>query len=71
MDGGSARRKATTYTQGNTDTEQTHTNIHACSAVRTHDLSVGLDWLNVSLLQPLAPVSSIKFVEHNSLYQTC
>jgi hypothetical protein len=30
MDGGSARRKAT-YTQNNTDTKDTHTDIHASS----------------------------------------
>jgi hypothetical protein len=35
LDGGSARRKATTYTQDNTNTERT--NIHALSGIRTHD----------------------------------
>jgi hypothetical protein len=33
MDGGSARRKAATYTQNNT-------NIHASSGIQTHDPSV-------------------------------
>jgi hypothetical protein len=37
MDRGSARRNAATYTQGNTDTEKTHTDIHASSGFRTHD----------------------------------
>jgi hypothetical protein len=40
FDGGSARRKAATYTQNNTNTEQTHTDIHASSGIRTHDPSV-------------------------------
>jgi hypothetical protein len=40
LDGGSARRKAATYTQDGTNTEQTHTDIHASSGVRTHDPSV-------------------------------
>jgi hypothetical protein len=35
LDGGSARRKASTYTQNNTNTE-----IHALSGIRTHDPSV-------------------------------
>jgi hypothetical protein len=37
---GSARHKATTYTQNNTDIEWTHTYIHALSGIRTHDPSV-------------------------------
>jgi hypothetical protein len=40
LDGGSARRKAATYTQNNTNIEQTHTDIHALSEIRTHDPSV-------------------------------
>jgi hypothetical protein len=39
-DGGSARRKAATYMQNNTNTEQTHTDIHALSGTRNHDPSV-------------------------------
>jgi hypothetical protein len=39
--GVSAFGKAATYTQDNTNTEQTDTNIHASSGIRTHDLSVG------------------------------
>jgi hypothetical protein len=35
LDGGSARRKAATYTMDNTNT-----NIHVSSGIRTHDLSV-------------------------------
>jgi hypothetical protein len=31
---------AATYTQNSTDTEQTHTNIHASSGIRTHDPNV-------------------------------
>jgi hypothetical protein len=37
LDGGSARSKAATYTQNNTNTEQTHTDIHAASGIGTHD----------------------------------
>jgi hypothetical protein len=40
MDGGSARRKAATCTQNNTNTEWTHTDIHALSGIRTHDPSI-------------------------------
>jgi hypothetical protein len=40
LDGGSARGKASTYTQGNTSTEEMHTNIHVWSEIRNHDLSV-------------------------------
>jgi hypothetical protein len=40
LDGVSARRKASIYTQNNTNTEQTHTDIHALSGIRTHDPSV-------------------------------
>jgi hypothetical protein len=40
LDGGSARRKAPTYTQNNTSTELTHTDIDALSGIRTHDPSV-------------------------------
>jgi hypothetical protein len=40
LDGGSARRKASTYTQSNTNTEQTHEDIHASRGIRTHDPSV-------------------------------
>jgi hypothetical protein len=35
--GGSAGRKAATYIQNNTNKEQTHTDIHASSGIRTHD----------------------------------
>jgi hypothetical protein len=37
LDGGSARRKAATSTQNNTNT---HTDIHAFSGIRTHDPSI-------------------------------
>jgi hypothetical protein len=40
LDGGSARRKASTYTQNNTNTEQTHIDNHVSSGIRTHDPSV-------------------------------
>jgi hypothetical protein len=40
MDGGYARRKAAVYTKNHTKTEQTHTDIHAFSKIRTHDPSV-------------------------------
>jgi hypothetical protein len=43
LDGGSARRKAATCTQDNTNTEQTHTDSHASSEIRTHDPSVWAD----------------------------
>jgi hypothetical protein len=36
---GSARRKASTYTQDSTNTEQTYTDIHAPCGIRTHDPS--------------------------------
>jgi hypothetical protein len=36
---GSACRKATTYTQDNTYTEEMHTEINAFSGIRTRDLS--------------------------------
>jgi hypothetical protein len=39
LDGGSARRKAATYTQNKTNTEKTHTDIHASSGIGTHDPS--------------------------------
>jgi hypothetical protein len=37
---GSVRRKAATYTQSNTNTEERHTDTHALSGIRTHDPSV-------------------------------
>jgi hypothetical protein len=37
LDGGSTRRKAVAYTRNNSNTEQTHTDIHALSWIRTHD----------------------------------
>jgi hypothetical protein len=40
LDWGSARRKAATYTQNNTNTEKTHRDMHASSGIRTHDPSV-------------------------------
>jgi hypothetical protein len=40
LDGGSARRKAATYTVESTNTEYTNTDIHASSGIRTHDPSV-------------------------------
>jgi hypothetical protein len=40
LDGRSSRRKAATYTQDNTNTEYTHTDIHALSGIRTDDPSV-------------------------------
>jgi hypothetical protein len=47
MDGGSARRKAATYT----NTEYTQTDIHASSGIRTHSPSV---WAgeDISCLRP-------------------
>jgi hypothetical protein len=36
----SARRKTATYTQNNTNIEQTHADIHALIGIRTHDPSV-------------------------------
>jgi hypothetical protein len=40
LDGGSARRKVSTYTQNNTNTELMHTDIDALSGIRTHNPSV-------------------------------
>jgi hypothetical protein len=40
LDGGSAGRKAVTYTQNITNTEKTYTDIHASSGILTHDPSV-------------------------------
>jgi hypothetical protein len=40
LDGRSSRRKASTNTQDNPNTEWTHTDNHASSGIRTHDLSV-------------------------------
>jgi hypothetical protein len=40
LDGGSARHKAATYTQNNTNTEETHTDINALSGIQTQDTSV-------------------------------
>jgi hypothetical protein len=40
FDGGSARRKAATFTQNNINTEYTHTDIHTSSEIRTHDPSL-------------------------------
>jgi hypothetical protein len=40
LDGGSARRKAATYTQNNTNTEKEHTDIYASSVIRTQDSGV-------------------------------
>jgi hypothetical protein len=41
LDGGSARSKATTYTQNNTKSINAHnTDIHALNGIRTHDPSV-------------------------------
>jgi hypothetical protein len=37
LDGGSAHRKTSTCTQDSTNTEQTHTDIHASSGIRLHD----------------------------------
>jgi hypothetical protein len=37
---GSARRKASTYTQNNTNTKLTHTDIHTLSGIRTHGPNV-------------------------------
>jgi hypothetical protein len=38
--GGSARRKAATYIQDNTNRINAHTDIYAWSGIRTHDPSV-------------------------------
>jgi hypothetical protein len=50
LDGGSARRKAATYTQDSINTEQTYSDIHVLSGIRTHDPSVSADedssWLD-------------------------
>jgi hypothetical protein len=40
LDVESGLRKAATYTQKNTNTEETHTDICASSGIRTHDPSV-------------------------------
>jgi hypothetical protein len=40
LDGGSGRHKAATCTQDSTNVEQTQTDIHASSAIQTHDPSV-------------------------------
>jgi hypothetical protein len=40
VDGGSARRKAATYTQDSTNIEYTHKDIHASSGIRTHNPNV-------------------------------
>jgi hypothetical protein len=40
LDGGSACPKAVTYTQNNTNIEQTHIDIYALSGIRTQDPSV-------------------------------
>jgi hypothetical protein len=40
LDGLSARRKAATPTQDSTNTEQTHTNIHASIGIRTKEIPV-------------------------------
>jgi hypothetical protein len=37
LDGGSAVRKAATYTQNNTKTDKTHTDIYGSRWIRTHD----------------------------------
>jgi hypothetical protein len=52
LDGGSARRKAATYTQNNANTEKTHTDIHALSGIRTHDSSVRAVEDSSSCLRP-------------------
>jgi hypothetical protein len=51
MDEGSAGRNAATYTQIRTNTEQTHTYIHASSGIGTHDPSVRVGE-NGSYLRP-------------------
>jgi hypothetical protein len=40
LDGELAHLKAASYTQNNTNTEKTHTDIHALSGIRTHYPSV-------------------------------
>jgi hypothetical protein len=40
LDGGSAHRKASTYTRESTDKDEKHTNIHVLSVIRTYDPSV-------------------------------
>jgi hypothetical protein len=40
LNGGSAHRKAATYTQDSRNTEYAHTDIHALSGIRTHDPSL-------------------------------
>jgi hypothetical protein len=52
LDGGSAHRKATTCAEDSTNTEKTHTDIHASSGIWTHDPSV---WAgeDSSCLRPL------------------
>jgi hypothetical protein len=43
LDGGSARRKAATHTQNNTNTEYTYTDIRASSGIQSYDPSVRAD----------------------------
>jgi hypothetical protein len=43
LGGGSARRKASTYTQGEMSTEWTHIEIHTSNGIRTHDLDIWAD----------------------------
>jgi hypothetical protein len=50
-DRGATRRKAATYTQNNTNIEQTQTFIHTLSGIRTHDLSAPASE-NSSCLRP-------------------
>jgi hypothetical protein len=65
LDGGSARRKAATYTQNNT-----HTDIHAFSGIRTHDPSVRVGE-GSSCLRPRGHCDRhCKLIGHNSFLFT-
>jgi hypothetical protein len=55
LDGGSARRKASAYTQGDTNKINTHTDIHASSEILTHDPSVRAN-KDSSCLRPNGPL---------------
>jgi hypothetical protein len=51
LDGGLARRKDATCTQDSTNTEQTHTDIHALNGIRIYDSNVRASE-DISCLRP-------------------
>jgi hypothetical protein len=51
LDRGSSRRKTATFPQNKTNTEQTQTDIHALSGLRTHDSSIRASE-DISCLRP-------------------